>query len=236
MKTTMAAVMAILMLAAGASGATTKKTTTKSKPAAKKSTAKAPDRSKLLDPSKLTAKAPDVFNVRFETSKGPFVVEVHRAWAPNGADRFYNLVKNGYYDDVRFFRVIAGFMAQFGISGEPKLNRIWENADISDDPVTQSNTRGMISFATRGPNSRSNQLFINYSDGNARLDDMGFSPFGKVIEGMTVVDALYSGYGEGAPDGRGPDQGRLLAEGTEYLAKEFPQLDFIKTARVSPRA
>ena len=232
MKTTMAAVMAILMLAAGASGATTKKTTTKSKPAAKKSTAKAPDRSKLLDPSELTARAPDVFNVRFETSKGPFVVEVHRTWAPNGADRFYNLVTNGYYDDVRFFRVIADFMAQFGISGDPKLNRVWENADIPDDAVTQSNTRGMISFATRGPNSRSNQLFINYSDGNARLDSMGFSPFGKVIEGMTVVDALYSRYGEGAPGGGGPDQGRLQAEGNEYLKKEFPQLDFIQTARV----
>jgi peptidyl-prolyl cis-trans isomerase A (cyclophilin A) len=187
---------------------------------------------KLLEPSKLTAKAPEVFAARFETSKGPFVVEVHRVWSPNGADRFYNLVSNGFFDNARFFRVISGFMAQFGINGDPAVNAAWQPAVIPDDPVVQSNKRGMLSFAMRGPGTRTTQLFINYSDANARLDSMGFSPFGKVTEGMEVVDALYSGYGEGAPGGAGPAQARLQKEGNAYLAADFPQLDFIKTARV----
>jgi peptidyl-prolyl cis-trans isomerase A (cyclophilin A) len=227
-------VAVILLMAMGAGAADSK-----SKPAAKAvpaastaSTAKKVDSTKLLSPSKLTAKAPDVFSARFETSKGPFVIEVHRAWSPHGADRFYNLVSNGYYDDVRFFRVISGFMAQFGIHGNPAVNAAWQPAGIPDDPVTQSNKRGMVSYAMRGPGTRTNQIFINYVDGNAQLDGMGFSPFGKVTEGMAIVDALYSGYGEGAPSGAGPDQGRLQSEGNAYLAKDFPRLDYIKTARI----
>jgi len=212
--------MMVMLAAVAASAATAKKPA--AKPAAKKS----------LDPAKLTAKAPEVFKARFETTKGPFVIEVHRAWAPHGADRFYNLVANGYYDDTRFFRVIDGFMAQFGINGNPAVNAVWREANIADDPVKQSNTRGMVSFATRGPNTRTTQLFINYSNGNAQLDGMGFAPFGKVVEGMEVVDALYSGYGEGAPSGAGPDQQRAQSEGNKYLAKEFPKLDVIKTARI----
>jgi peptidyl-prolyl cis-trans isomerase A (cyclophilin A) len=234
------------MLAGGLSLAATTKTTTKKTTAKKttttkttKSTAKkpatvskGPDRSKLLDPSKLTAKAPDVFRARFDTSKGPFVIEVHRDWAPKGADRFYNLVKNGYFDDVRFFRVIAGFMVQFGINGDPKLNDIWHEANITDDPVRQSNTRGMVSYAMRGPDTRTTQVFINFADRNAQLDRMGFAPFGKVVEGMEVVDKLYSGYGEGAPQGAGPAQDRTQEEGNAYLKANFPELDYVKTARI----
>ena len=216
--------MTLLILAAGTSSAAT----TKKKPA--KKTAKAANA--LLDPSKLTAKAPETFQAKFDTTKGPFVIEVHRSWSPNGADRFYNLVKNGYFDNARFFRVISGFMAQFGINGDPAVNKAWEDASIKDDPVKASNTRGMVSFAMRGPDTRTTQLFINYADRNARLDGMGFSPFGKVIEGMEVVDSLYAGYGEGAPQGAGPAQDRIQSEGNKYLAAEFPQLDSIKSARI----
>lgn len=187
--------------------------------------------SKLADPARLTAKAPDVFKAKFDTSKGVFVIEVHRDQAPNGADRFYNLVSNGYYDDVRFFRVISGFMAQFGINGSPEVNTAWKSATIADDPVKESNTRGSVSFAMRGPDTRTTQLFINYAD-NTRLDSMGFAPIGKVVEGMDVVDALYSAYGEGAPRGRGPDQGRIQSEGNAYLAAEFPELDYVKSATI----
>jgi len=176
-------------------------------------------------------RAPDTFRARFETSAGDFVIEVHRDWAPFGADRFYNLVKSGYYDDGRFFRVIAGFMAQFGIHGDPHVAAAWRDARIPDDPVRQHNTRGMVSFATGGPGTRTTQLFINYSD-NSRLDGMGFSPFGRVVLGMDVVDRLYPGYGEGAPGGRGPAQGRLQAEGNAYLARDFPKLDWIKHATI----
>ena len=185
----------------------------------------------LLQPATLTATAPDVYKVAFDTSKGPFVVEVHREWAPNGADRFYNLVRNGYYDDVRFFRVVSGFMAQFGLHGDPAINTAWDDASIPDDPVVQSNTRGMMTFAMAGPNTRTTQVYINLVD-NARLDRMGFAPFGKVVEGMEVVDALHSGYGEGAPRGRGPRQDRIATEGNAYLAAEFPELDYVKTARI----
>lgn len=161
-------------------------------------------------------------------------MEVHRDWAPNGADRFYNLVTNGYFDDVRFFRVVSGFMAQFGINGAPKVNEAWSEASISDDPVKQSNTRGKVSYAMRGPGTRTTQLFINYADRNAGLDGQGFAPFAEIVEGMDVVDKLYNGYGDGAPYGSGPDQGRIQKEGNEYLKKDFPKLDFIKTARVLP--
>jgi peptidyl-prolyl cis-trans isomerase A (cyclophilin A) len=187
----------------------------------------------LSDPASLNEKAPDVYKVKFDTSKGPFVVEVHRDWAPNGADRFYNLVKNGFFDNDRFFRVVDGFMVQFGINGNPKLSSVWRDANIKDDPVTQSNKRGMMTFATAGPNTRTTQVFINFNN-NVGLDGQGFSPFGQVVSGMKVVDSLYNGYGEGAPRGSGPDQGRVQSEGNAYLNKDFPMLDYIKKATIEP--
>jgi peptidyl-prolyl cis-trans isomerase A (cyclophilin A) len=188
--------------------------------------------SKLRNPAAFTEQAPATFNANFDTSKGVFVITVHRDWAPNGADRFYNLVKNGFYDDVRFFRVIDGFMAQFGIHGTPAVASAWRNAQIKDDPVKQSNKRGYVTFATAGPNTRTTQLFVNFGD-NAALDKQGFSPFGEVTKGMDVVDKIYNGYGEGAPRGKGPDQGRTQAEGNAYLTKDFPKLDYIKTATIA---
>jgi peptidyl-prolyl cis-trans isomerase A (cyclophilin A) len=185
----------------------------------------------LLDPPHATEQAPERFRVRFETTKGPFVIEVTRAWAPRGADRFYNLVRVGYYDDVSFFRVIENFMVQFGIHGDPAVNAAWRQARIPDDPVTQSNKRGMVTYAMAGPDTRTTQLFINFRD-NTGLDGQGFSPFGRVIEGLSVVDSLYSGYGEGAPSGMGPEQGRAQGEGNAYLKSRFPRLDFVKTARL----
>lgn len=185
----------------------------------------------LLNPAQANAKAPEQFKVKFETTKGAIVVEVNRAWAPRGVDRFYNLVKIGYFNDVAFFRVIDGFMAQFGIHGDPKVNEKWEPARISDDPVKESNVRGAISFATGGPNTRTTQLFINYGD-NSQLDHSGFAPFAKVIEGMEVVAALYKGYGEGAPQGRGPSQQLTQSQGNSYLRTQFPKLDYIKRASV----
>ena len=177
------------------------------------------------------AQAPDSFRARFETAKGVFVIAVHRAWAPRGADRFYNLVRSGYYDGVRFFRVLPGFMAQFGIHGDPAVSVAWREQRIADDPVGRTNGRGMVSFATAGPGTRTTQVFINFAN-NDRLDAMGFAPFGEVVAGMDVVDALYAGYGEGAPRGRGPDQGRMQAEGNAYLERAFPQLDVVKIARI----
>ena len=186
----------------------------------------------LLNPAALNEQAPPVYKVKFDTSKGTFVVEVHRDWAPIGADRFYNLVKNGFYDDDRFFRVIQGFMVQFGINGNPQVSAQWENANLKDDPVTQSNKPGFITFATRGPNTRTTQVFINYND-NQRLDTMGFAPFGQVTLGMEVVQSLYSGYGEGAPSGSGPDQGRIQSQGNAYLTQNFAKLDYIKKAAIA---
>ena len=176
-------------------------------------------------------RAPDEFRVKFETSQGEFVVAVHRDWAPHGADRFYTLVKNGYYDGCRFFRVLEEFVAQFGINGDPEVTARWREAAIPDDPVNTSNARGTITFATSGPNSRTTQVFINLVD-NSRLDEMGFSPFGEVVEGMEVVDSLYSGYGEGAPEGIGPDQGRISEEGNQYLEQNYPKLDYIVKATI----
>jgi peptidyl-prolyl cis-trans isomerase A (cyclophilin A) len=193
--------------------------------------AAAANKEALAKPASLTEKAPDVYKAKFETSKGTFVLEVTREWAPMGADRFYNLVKNGYFDGCRFFRVITGFMVQFGINGDPALNTVWRENRIQDDPVKQSNKRGYITFATSGPNSRTTQVFINFKD-NAGLDGQGFSPFGQVVEGMDVVVQLYPGYGEGAPRGAGPDQGRVQMEGNAYLEKSFPKLDFVKSASI----
>ncbi len=185
----------------------------------------------LLDPRQATERAPDTFAVELTTTKGPVVIEVTRAWSPHGADRFYNLVKIGYFTDVAFFRVLEGFMAQAGIHGDPRVNRAWRDANIPDDPAAgQSNTRGMVSFAMAGPNTRTTQFFINYGD-NSRLDSMGFTPFGRVRD-MRAVDALYNGYGEGAPRGRGPSQALIQSRGNEYLRQSFPELDYIVSARV----
>ena len=188
-------------------------------------------KAKLKTPAALTEKAPDTFKAKFDTTKGAFVITVRRSWAPAGADRFYNLVKNGFYDDCRFFRVLDDFMAQVGMNGNPAIQSVWDASRLKDDPVTQSNKRGFVSFATAGPNTRTTQFFINFKD-NSSLDKMGFAPFGEVSEGMDVVDKLYSGYGEGAPRGRGPDQSKVRAEGNAYLSKDFPKLDYIKKATI----
>jgi peptidyl-prolyl cis-trans isomerase A (cyclophilin A) len=177
------------------------------------------------------AAAPDSFRVKFATSKGDFTVDVTRVWAPRGVDRFYRLVNDGYFKDLRFFRVLPGFMAQFGMSGNPALSAKMDSLRIPDDPVTQSNKRGMVTFATAGPNTRSSQFFINYKD-NSSLDSQGFAPFGKVVDGMKTVDALYGGYGEGAPDGAGPSQDSIRMKGNEYLQRAFPKLDYIKSATI----
>jgi peptidyl-prolyl cis-trans isomerase A (cyclophilin A) len=183
-------------------------------------------------PSSAASQAPDSFRVAFETTRGNFVVDVIRAWSPHGVDRFHDLVTAGYFTDVAFFRVLPGFVAQFGMHGDPDVNRRWGDNTIPDDPVVQSNKRGTIVFATAGPNTRGNQFFINFAD-NTSLDGQGFSPFGRIVEGMGVVDSIYAGYGEA------PDQSRVAAEGNAYLKREFPRLDYIKSARVvspSPRA
>lgn len=186
----------------------------------------------LLDPSKAKEKAPDLFKAKFTTTKGDFVIEVHRDWSPSAADRFYSLVKMGFYDDTRFFRAIDGFMVQFGISGNPAVSSKWQEQGIPDDVVKQSNKRGFVTFAQRNtPNTRTTQVFINYGD-NSRLDASRFVPFGQVVQGMDVVDALYKGYGEGSPMGAGPDQGRIQAEGNAYLDAKFPKLDGIQRAQL----
>jgi len=194
-------------------------------------TASAAPAASFDDPSKLTETAPETFKAKFETTKGSFTIEVTRSLAPNGADRFYNLVRSGYFTDVEFFRVVPGFMCQFGVHGDPAVSAKWRAANLPDDAVKGSNTRGTITFATAGPNTRTTQLFINFGD-NVNLDGQGFSPFGKVTEGMDVVDKINGEYGDGAPYGRGPDQGRIQGEGNAYLKKDFPNLDYIKSATV----
>ena len=170
--------------------------------------------------------------MKFTTTKGDFVIAVNKSDSPNGANRFFNLVNIGYYNDVAFFRAIDGFMVQFGLHGQGPVNAAWRKAQITDDPVKGSNKRGMVTFAKSGaPNSRTTQVFINFKN-NGNLDAMGFSPFGEVVEGMDIVDGLYKGYGEGAPRGRGPSQGRIQREGNAYLKKDFPELDYVKTAVV----
>ncbi len=184
----------------------------------------------LLNPASLRAKAPEVFKAQFTTTKGDIIVEVHRDWAPLGADRFYNLVKNGFFTNAAFFRVVVQprpFVVQFGLNASPAINKAWENAKIKDDPVMGSNKRGMVVFATAGPSTRTTQLFINLND-NAFLDSMGFAPFGTVTEGMDVVDKLYPGYGER------PDQGKITEEGDAYISKNFPMIDKIKMAKILP--
>jgi peptidyl-prolyl cis-trans isomerase A (cyclophilin A) len=185
----------------------------------------------LLDPSTMKAQAPATYTAKFATTKGDFEIRVTRAWAPLGADRFYNLVKAGFFTDAAFFRVIPGFMVQFGMSAKPEVSRVWANASIKDDPVKESNTRGMVTFATSGPNSRTTQIFINFGD-NSRLNADGFAPFGEVTKGMEIVNMLYSGYGENAPQ----VQSMITSQGKAYLDKTFPKLDRILMATIEPAA
>jgi peptidyl-prolyl cis-trans isomerase A (cyclophilin A) len=185
---------------------------------------------RMLDPGSATRKAPERFTVVLETTRGDLHLDVRRSWAPLGADRFYNLVKQGFYEDVAFFRVIEGFVAQVGLHGDPEVNTLWRTQRIEDDPVTQSNLPGMVTFAMGGKNSRTTQFFINLGN-NANLDAMGFAPFGRVRE-LDVLKTLHAGYGEGAPAGRGPLQARIQREGNAYLKAEFPQLDYIKRALI----
>lgn len=195
----------------------------------------APARLSPEDLKRLTANptetAPEKFKVEFDTTKGKILLEVHRAWSPNGVDRFYNLVKIGFYDEVAFFRVIEGFMAQFGLHGDPRVTRVWSRRSIKDDRVEQSNQRGYVTFAKRNlPNSRTTQLFINLVD-NPTLDRQGFSPFARVVEGMDVVDSIYA-IGEGGPRGPGPNQRQVTNRGNVYLKNKFPKLDYVKSARI----
>jgi peptidyl-prolyl cis-trans isomerase A (cyclophilin A) len=183
----------------------------------------------IRTPATLKETAPATFKAVFDTSAGPFTIEVTRAWAPLGADRFYNLVKNGFFNDTRFFRVVPGFMVQFGINGDPAVNRAWQTARIQDDPVKESNGTGYVTFAHAGPNSRTTQIFINYKS-NDFLNAQGFPPFGRVVSGMDVVNKIYSA------DGERPEQGRIQMEGNAYLTKTFPKLDVIKTAKIEGAA
>jgi peptidyl-prolyl cis-trans isomerase A (cyclophilin A) len=184
----------------------------------------------LMNPALAKATAPAVYKVQFVTSKGNVVIEIHRDWAPNGADRFYNLTKAGYFDGTAFFRVVPDFIVQWGMHPNPVVNKVWANANIKDDKVTQSNKKGYVTFAATGaPNSRSTQLFINFKD-NAGLDAQGFAPIGEVVEGMDLIEKVYSGYGQN------PDQGQIAEQGKAYLELKFPQLDIIKTAKVLPGA
>jgi len=175
--------------------------------------------------------APDVYRVKFETGKGDFLLQVNKDWAPLGAERFFQLAQTGFYDGARFFRVLPGFMAQFGIAADPKVQALWRVSPLLDDPVKQSNSRGRISFAMSGSGSRTTQVFINLVD-NARLDGSGFAPFGEVVSGIEVVERLYTGYGEGYPKGNGPRQDLIQTQGNAYLEKDFPRLDFIKKASI----
>jgi peptidyl-prolyl cis-trans isomerase A (cyclophilin A) len=179
----------------------------------------------LMNPATLKATAPDLFRVKFATTHGDFVVEVHRAWAPLGADRFYNLVVNDFFTDATFFRYVPGFIVQFGLPANPAVGRVWQSANIKDDPVKHGNTKGTLVFATAGPNTRTTQFFINFAD-NTPLDAQGFAAFGQVVSGMNIAEGLYSGYGEK------PDQSRITNEGKAYIDKNFPKLDSIKSATI----
>lgn len=179
----------------------------------------------LQQPATCADQAPAEYNAKFSTTAGDFIIHVTRAWAPLGADRFYNLVKHGYYTDAHFFRVVPGFVVQFGLGADPKVNVAWRSANLKDDPVTQSNKPGYITFATAGPNTRTTQVFVNLGN-NTFLDRQGFSPFGQVTSGMDVVQKLHSGYGEK------PDQGAITTQGKPYIDKNFPKLDRIKSATI----
>jgi len=224
--------LCLLLLAAAACLAQTPpasapKTTPKTAPAKSGTTATRPN--PLLNPAGLTAIAPAQYQVKFSTTHGDFTVVVHRDWAPRGADRFYNLIRNRFFTNAAFFRVVPNFVVQFGLSADPAVNKAWQNANIKDDPVKQSNKRGYLVFATSGPNTRTTQLFINLRD-NSPLDKDGFAPFGEVTEGMEIIDGIYPGYGEA------PDQDKITAQGKAYLDRSFPKLDSIKTAIIAPLA
>ena len=191
-------------------------------------------RKSLLNPAGLNEKAPATYKAKFDTSAGEFTIQVTREWAPNGADRFYNLVKNGFFDEARFFRAVPNFMVQFGINGDPMVAKVWMNARIPPDPVKQGNKKGFITFAMGAtPDTRTTQVFINFRN-NSNLDGMGFASFGEVVSGIEVVDKIYTGYGEGAPRGGGPPQNRVQMEGNAYLIKSFPKMDYIKKAMIEP--
>ncbi|MGD0694526.1 MAG: peptidylprolyl isomerase [Terriglobia bacterium] len=227
--------LTVILLASLATGSlwaqseaqTSKATATKAAPAAAKLS--------LLEPAALNQKAPDTFKAKFTTTKGDFVVQVTRAWSPLGADRFYNLVKNGFFTNVYFFRVVPGFVVQFGINGDPKIAAAWSHANIQDDPPGKaSNKRGTLTFAMAGPNTRTTQIFINFGD-NSGLDRQGFTSFGEVAAGMDVVDKLYNGYGEQVTN----LQGEIATQGNDFLKARFPNLDSIKSAvilRAAPAA
>jgi peptidyl-prolyl cis-trans isomerase A (cyclophilin A) len=183
----------------------------------------------LLNPALMREKAPEVYQAKFTTTRGDVIIEVTRAWAPLGADRFYNLVRHHFFDGASFFRVVSGFVVQFGLSPNPEVSGVWEKAAIKDDPVKQSNKRGYLTFATAGPNTRTTQIFINLGN-NAALNAQGFAPFGVVTEGMEMVDQFYRGYGEA------PDQGQIQSKGKAYLDQNFPKLDSIKSATIVPAA
>jgi len=188
-------------------------------------------RDPLLRPARFAETAPPRFRVRLETSAGDVVIDVHRDWAPLGADRFYNLVKGGFYDDTRVYRVVEGFMAQFGLNDNPYVNQVWKSEYLVDDPVVESNTRGRVAFAKGGVHTRTTEVFVSFKD-NASLDDNGFAPFGEVVEGMDVVDAFHAGYGDGPPRGDGPYQAMASARGNEYLDADFPDLTRIVRATI----
>jgi peptidyl-prolyl cis-trans isomerase A (cyclophilin A) len=196
--------------------------------AAAEDAAQAEPDAKLLAPKDANEQAPETFKVKFVTTKGDFVVEAHRDWSPNGADRLYNLVKIGFFTDIAFFRAVEGFMVQFGIHGNPKVAKAWQNANIQDEPVKEGNKRARLTFAKTGlPNTRSTQMFINYGD-NSRLDKMGFSAVAEVVEGMSVVDSLNKEYGE-RPSAQ---QGEITRNGNAWLRKQYPNLDYIKSAEL----
>ena len=187
---------------------------------------------KALVETKTEVKVPEKFNVEFDTTKGPITIEVMREWAPRGADRFHELVRTGFYDGSRFYRVRPKFIVQFGISKEPKRNELWRQLKIADDPVKQSNKRGYLSYAMQGPGSRTTQVFINLAN-NTSLDTKGFAPFARIVKGMEVVDKLYGGYGEvQSLGGPGPDAIKMETQGDDYIARSYPRLDAIKTARI----
>jgi peptidyl-prolyl cis-trans isomerase A (cyclophilin A) len=181
---------------------------------------------KLKNPASLNEEAPATYKASFDTSAGTFVITVHKTWAPKGAQRFYNLVKNGFYDECRFFRVVPDFMVQFGINGDPSIQGNWANANITDDPATQSNKKGYVTFATRGKDTRTTQVFVNFKD-NSFLDKQGFAPFGEVTSGMDVVEKITSQYGEK------PNQGSIQSQGNTYLKAQFPKLDYVKKATIA---
>jgi peptidyl-prolyl cis-trans isomerase A (cyclophilin A) len=220
-------------LAAAAQDTSKTSSTTRKSATSHKSATTSKTTPSLLDPASFKEQAPFYFKAKFTTTKGDFVMEVTRSWSPHGADRFYNLVKYHFYDGAAFFRVLPGFVVQFGISPQPEISRVWERATIPDDPPTQANIRGSVTFATAGANTRTTQIFINLGD-NSTLNNMGFAPIGRVTSGMDVVDKLFGGYGEGAPDGNGPNQDRMQKEGKAYLEKLFPELDTIKSSEILP--